>query len=145
MNFFRFRIAFALRLKGAQMSEDKKSWLKGFLWWAITSPVTIFLFALMIWFAAKAYIFETDVWQSKAALLGVFGLWVLWLIFKNLIKFLLFLAVGVAVFYGFYYYQNKDEIDCEKAGKVWDESEKICEAPKTFMESLEDLWKQYFD
>lgn len=127
------------------MTEDKKNKFKSFLWWVITSPVTICFILLMIWFAAKAYIFGVDPWLNKAALVVVFVLWLLWLMFKNLIKFLLFLAIGGAAFYGFYYYQNKDEINCEKAGNVWNENEKICEAPKTFWESVEDLWKQYFD
>ena len=124
------------------MSENKKSWLKSFLWWAITSPVTLCFIALMLWFAVKVYVLDIEPWRNKIALFVIFSLWILWLIFKNLVRFLLFLAVMLAVFYGFYYYSNQDKIDCEKAGNIWNEEKQICEMPKTFWKSLKNWWNK---
>ncbi len=127
-----------------RMAEDKKeSFWKKMLMWGLTSPVTLIFIVLILYYGMRAYVLEIDPWRSKVLMFAVTGLWVLWLVFKNLIKFLLLAAVAAAVFYGYYQYENRDKIACQEAGKEWNEEKKICEDKLTFMEKLEKMWNEY--
>lgn len=66
-------------------------------------------------------------------------LWVLWLVFKNLIKFLLLAAVAAAVFFGYYRYENRNEIACREQGGVWDGEKGVCGDKTGWTEKLEEL------
>ena len=76
--------------------KNGSGWGRKFFRWALTSPVTLVLGALMLYYGFRAYVLEADPWRSKAIMIGLAVLWVLWLVFKNLIKFLLLAAVAVA-------------------------------------------------
>lgn len=71
--------------------------------------------------------------------------WALWLVFKNLIKFLLLAAVAAAVFYGYYRYENRNEIACREQGGVWDGEKGVCGDKTGWTEKLEELWKRFAD
>ena len=100
--------------------KNGSGWGRKIFRWALTSPVTLVLGALMLYYGFRAYVLEADPWRSKAIMIGLAVLWALWLVFKNLIKFLLLAAVAAAVFYGYYRYENRNEIACREQGGVWD-------------------------
>lgn len=128
------------------MAEDKnESFWKKLLMWGLTSPVTLIFIILILYYGTRAYVLEIDPWRSKVLMFAVAGLWVLWLVFKNLIKFLLLAAVAAAVFYGYYQYENRDKIACQEAGREWNEEKKICEEKLTFREKLVKMWDEYWD
>ena len=108
-------------------------------------PVTLVLGALMLYYGFRAYVLEADPWRSKAIMIGLAVLWVLWLVFKNLIKFLLLAAVAAAVFFGYYRYENRNEIACREQGGVWDGEKGVCGDKTGWTEKLEELWKRFAD
>lgn len=97
--------------------KNGSGWGRKIFRWALTSPVTLVLGALMLYYGFRAYVLEADPWRSKAIMIGLAVLWALWLVFKNLIKFLLLAAVAAAVFYGYYRYENRNEIACREQGR----------------------------
>ena len=99
--------------------KNGSGWGRKIFRWALTSPVTLVLGALMLYYGFRAYVLEADPWRSKAIMIGLGVWWALWLVFKNLIKFLLLAAVAAAVFYGYYRYENRNEIACREQGGVW--------------------------
>ena len=125
--------------------NEEKSWWQKLLLWVVTSPVTVILLGAAAYYGARAYLLDIEPWRSKVLMFAALGLWVLWLVFKNLIKFLLLLAVVGAIGYGYYRYVNRDEIACKEAGRVWNEEKQICEDKLTFMEKLEKMWNEYWD
>ena len=125
--------------------NEEKSWWQKLLLWVVTSPVTVILLGAAAYYGARAYLLDIEPWRSKVLMFAALGLWVLWLVFKNLIKFLLLLAVVGAIAYGYYRYVNRDEIACKEAGRVWNEEKQICEDKLTFMEKLEKMWNEYWD
>ena len=120
-------------------------WGRKFFRWALTSPVTLVLGALMLYYGFRAYVLEADPWRSKAIMIGLAVLWALWLVFKNLIKLLLLAAVAAAVFYGYYRYENRNEIACREQGGVWDGEKGVCGDRTGWTEKLEELWKRFAD
>ena len=78
-------------------------------------------------------------------MIGLAVLWALWLVFKNLIKFLLLAAVAAAVFYGYYRYENRNEIACREQSGVWDGEKGVCGDKTGWTEKLEELWKRFAD
>ena len=126
-------------------NNEEKSWWQKLLLWVVTSPVTVILLGAAAYYGARAYLLDIEPWRSKVLMFAALGLWVLWLVFKNLIKFLLLLAVVGAIGYGYYRYVNRDEIACKEAGRVWNEEKQICEDKLTFMEKLEKMWNEYWD
>lgn len=130
--------------RGKLMAENQTTgWGKKFLLWAVTSPITLIFSVLMLYYGIRAYVMEIDPWRSKAIMMALAVLWVLWLVFKNLIKFLLLAAIAAAVFYGYYQYENRDKIACKKEGRVWNEEKNICEDKLDWMDKLENLWQEY--
>lgn len=123
--------------------KSEAGWGKKFLLWAVTSPVTLVLGALMLYYGIRAYVLEIDPWRSKAIMIGLALLWALWLVFKNLIRFLLLAAVVGAVFYGYYRYENRDEIACREQGRVWNGEKGVCEDKTGWKEKLEELWERF--
>ena len=126
-------------------NNEEKSWWQKLLLWVVTSPVTVIFLGAAAYYGARAYLLDIEPWRSKVLMFAALGLWVLWLVFKNLIKFLLLLAVVGAIGYGYYRYVNRDEIACKEAGRVWNEEKQICEDKLTFMEKLEKMWNEYWD
>ena len=126
-------------------NNEEKSWWQKLLLWVVPSPVTVILLGAAAYYGARAYLLDIEPWRSKVLMFAALGLWVLWLVFKNLIKFLLLLAVVGAIGYGYYRYVNRDEIACKEAGRVWNEEKQICEDKLTFMEKLEKMWNEYWD
>lgn len=127
------------------MDKNESGWGKRFFLWALMSPVTFVFGALMFYYGFRAYVLEADPWRSKAIMIGLAVLWVLWLVFKNLIKFLLLAAVAAAVFYGYYRYENRNEIACREQGGVWDGEKGVCGDKTDWTEKLEELWKRFTD
>ena len=87
-------------------NNEEKSWWQKLLLWVVTSPVTVILLGAAAYYGARAYLLDIEPWRSKVLMFAALGLWVLWLVFKNLIKFLLLLAVVGAIGYGYYRYVN---------------------------------------
>ena len=100
--------------------KNGSGWGRKIFRWALTSPVTLVMIGLAV-------------------------LWALWLVFKNLIKFLLLAAVAAAVFYGYYRYENRNEIACREQGGVWDGEKGVCGDKTGWTEKLEELWKRFAD
>lgn len=125
--------------------KNGSGWGRKIFRWALTSPVTLVLGALMLYYGFRAYVLEADPWRSKAIMIGLAVLWALWLVFKNLIKFLLLAAVAAAVFYGYYRYENRNEIACREQGGVWDGEKGVCGDKTGWTEKLEELWKRFAD
>lgn len=125
-------------------NDDKKSWLKAILLWMLHSPVTVILGCAVIYYGLSAYIFGIDPIRSKILMYGALGIWVLWLLFKHLIKFILFLAVIGIIAYGYYRYSNRDKIACQDSGRQWNEEKKICEDKLSYIDRLERLWHEYW-
>ena len=125
--------------------NEEKSWWQKLLLWVVTSPVTVILLGVVAYYGARAYLLDIEPCRSKVMMFAALGLWVFCIVFKNLIKFLLLLAVVGAIAYGYYRYVNRDEIACKEAGRVWNEEKQICEDKLTFMEKLEKMWNEYWD
>lgn len=125
--------------------KNESGWGKRFFRWVLMSPVTFVFGALMLYYGFRAYVLEADPWRSKVIMIGLAVLWVLWLVFKNLIKFLLLAAVAAAIFYGYYRYENRNEIACRERGGVWDGEKGVCGDKTGWTEKLEGLWKRFTD
>ena len=54
-------------------------------------------------------------------------------------------AVAAAVFYGYYRYENRNEIACREQGGVWDGEKGVCGDKTGWTEKLEELWKRFAD
>ncbi len=108
-------------------------------------PVTLIFTVLILYYGTRAYVLEIDPWRSKGLMFAIAGLWILWLVFKNLIKFLLLVVAVVVVFYGYYQYENRDKIACKEAGREWNEEKKICEDKLAFTEKLGKMWDEYWN
>ena len=55
--------------------KNGSGWGRKFFRWALTSPVTLVLGALMLYYGFRAYVLEADPWRSKAIMIGLAVLW----------------------------------------------------------------------
>ena len=125
------------------MADKPQSRAKKILLWALTSPVTLIFGALMLYCGIQAYVLGNSPWQNKIIMAAIAAAWVLWLVFKNLIKFILLALIAGGLFYGYYRFENREEIACKEQGRVWNKEERTCEDKTGWKEKLEQLWQQY--
>lgn len=51
--------------------KNGSGWGRKIFRWALTSPVTLVLGALMLYYGFRAYVLEADPWRSKAIMIGL--------------------------------------------------------------------------
>lgn len=99
------------------------------------SPVNSLFGAVVLFYAARIFIFGQDTLFIKLEAGGVVFLWLLWTFAKSLIKFLLFVALLAAGAFEYYQYSHRNEIACEDNGGRWNSEREICEEKSS-------LWQQ---
>lgn len=123
------------------MSEEKSQENKnGSLWkktllFIAASPVNSLFGAVVLFYAARIFIFGQDTLFIKLEAGGVVFLWLLWTFAKSLIKFLLFVALLAAGAFEYYQYSHRNEIVCEDNGGRWNSERETCEEKSS-------LWQQ---
>lgn len=83
------------------------------------SPVNSLFGAVVLFYAARIFIFGQDTLLIKLEAGGVVFLWLLWTFAKSLIKILLFVALLAAGAFEYYQYSHRNEIVCEDNGGRW--------------------------
>ncbi len=99
------------------------------------SPVNSLFGAVVLFYAARIFIFGQDTLFIKLEAGGVVFLWLLWTFAKSLIKFLLFVALLAAGAFEYYQYSHRNEIVCEDNGGRWNSERETCEEKSS-------LWQQ---
>lgn len=99
------------------------------------SPVNSLFGAVVLFYAARIFIFGQDTLFIKLEAGGVVFLWLLWTFAKSLIKFLLFVALLAAGAFEYYQYSHRNEIACEDNGGRWNSERETCEEKSS-------LWQQ---
>ena len=99
------------------------------------SPVNSLFGAVVLFYAARIFIFGQDTLLIKLEAGGVVFLWLLWTFAKSLIKILLFVSLLAAGAFGYYQYSHRNEIACEDNGGRWNSEREICEEKSS-------LWQQ---
>ena len=94
------------------------------------SPVNSLFGAVVLFYAARIFIFGQDTLLIKLEAGGVVFLWLLWTFAKSLIKILLFVALLAAGAFEYYH-----EIACEDNGGRWNSERETCEEKSS-------LWQQ---
>lgn len=123
------------------MSEEKSQENKNGSLWKKTllsiaaSPVNSLFGAVVLFYAARIFIFGQDTLLIKLEAGGVVFLWLLWTFAKSLIKILLFVALLAAGAFEYYQYSHRNEIACEDNGGRWNSERETCEEKSS-------LWQQ---
>lgn len=91
---------------------------------------------LLAYFGMLAFLIEKDPMMNKMIMVVICGFWVLWIFAKSLIKIMMAVALLCVIAYAGYYVMNAKQIECEKAGREWNEKLQICEDKKTMAEKL---------
>lgn len=99
------------------------------------SPVNSLFGAVVLFYAARIFIFGQDTLLIKLEAGGVVFLWLLWTFAKSLIKILLFVALLAAGAFEYYQYSHRNEIACEDNGDRWNSERETCEEKSS-------LWQQ---
>lgn len=99
------------------------------------SPVNSLFGAVVLFYAARIFIFGQDTLLIKLEAGGVVFLWLLWTFAKSLIKILLFVSLLAAGAFEYYQYSHRNEIACEDNGGRWNSEREICEEKSS-------LWQQ---
>jgi hypothetical protein len=99
------------------------------------SPVNSLFGAVVLFYAARIFIFGQDTLLIKLEAGGVVFLWLLWTFAKSLIKILLFVALLAAGAFEYYQYSHRNEIACEDNGGRWNSERETCEEKSS-------LWQQ---
>lgn len=99
------------------------------------SPVNSLFGAVVLFYAARIFIFGQDTLLIKLEAGGVVFLWLLWTFAKSLIKILLFVALLAAGAFEYYQYSHRNEIVCEDNGGRWNSERETCEEKSS-------LWQQ---
>ena len=103
-------------------------------------PHIVFALALS-YFGFLAFLLEKDPMMNKMIMVMICGFWVLWIFAKSLIKIMMAVALLGAIAYAGYYVMNVKRIECEKAGREWNEKLQVCEDKKTLVEKFADSVK----
>lgn len=99
------------------------------------SPVNSLFGAVVLFYAARIFIFGQDTLLIKLEAGWVVFLWLLWTFAKSLIKILLFVALLAAGAFEYYQYSHRNEIACEDNGGRWNSERESCEEKSS-------LWQQ---
>ena len=99
------------------------------------SPVNSLFGAVVLFYAARIFIFGQDTLLIKLEAGWVVFLWLLWTFAKSLIKILLFVALLAAGAFEYYQYSHRNEIACEDNGGRWNSERGTCEEKSS-------LWQQ---
>lgn len=98
-------------------------------------PHIAFAIALA-YFGMLAFLMEKDPMMNKMIMVMICGFWLLWIFAKSFIKIMMVIALLGAIAYAGYYVMNVERIECEKAGREWNEKLQVCEDKKTIGEKL---------
>ncbi len=122
--------------------EEPKSWWKRLLLALLKSPVNTFFGLLVIYELFSIYVLGQNALTDKLTLAGLLFLWLLWYLFKNVIKLLLLAILIALAAYGWYYYSHQDQRLCEQSGGVWNEQTATCEEKISFWQKVKNLWQE---
>ena len=97
------------------------------------------LFALALaYFGVLAFVFQKDVLFNQMIMVMIGGFWILWIFAKSLIKMIAAVALIAAMVFAGYYVMHAEEIECKKAGREWNKTEKVCEDKKPIHQRIKN-------
>lgn len=125
-----------------QESSPKQGLLKRFLKAVFGSPVNSLFILLLLYFGAKAYVFDGG-FTTKMIVLGLAGLWIFWLIARYMVILFVCLVLLGAGAYIYYDYSQQEVRKCETAGGWWNSNTKTCEAKTGIWDKVKKLYNDY--
>ncbi|MBR6409665.1 MAG: hypothetical protein IKS23_05465 [Alphaproteobacteria bacterium] len=91
------------------------------------------------YFGLLAFVLEKDPMINKMIMVMIGGFWVLWIFAKSFLKIVFAVALLAVMLFAGYYVLHAEEIECKKAGREWNKTEKVCEDKKTVGEKLKNV------
>lgn len=122
--------------------EEKKHWSLRLLGAMIFSPINTITLLALLYFGFQAYILGNDPVLNKMIMLGIAVAWLILFLAKNLFKLILTIAVVLILFYGYYSWSRRDITACEESGGTWNAQTETCEAPQSWWQKLQNLWRE---
>ena len=116
---------------------------KRFLGFCLKSPVNTLFALVLLGYAFYIYILGNDAFFHKIQMLGIFLLWMLWLIARYVLVLLLVFGLFGVGSYLYYDYTHQEQWQCEENGGYWNKQTKKCEEKRTFWQQLQDKWEEY--
>ena len=104
--------------------ENSNSWLKRFFKIFLFSPVNMVFIVALLWFAAKAYIWEPS-FSNKIIVYAILGLWIFWIIARYMIILFVALALLAGGYYAYYQYSHREQRKCEETGGYWNKNKHL--------------------
>ena len=123
--------------------ENKQKWFTRLLFRVLKSPVNTIFLAAMLYYAFLGFVVQNNPLADRLVFFAVVGLWLLWLLAKNVFKLILLAVVIAACAYGYYAYTHKAIAECEASGGEWNKETKKCEAKRSWWEKAMKLWDDY--
>ena len=124
-----------------QEEQIEKSRWKKVLLFVLRNFVNVIFAGMILYYAILAFVFEVSPLSNKMMLVGVFCLWLMWILAKSIIKIILAVLLVVALLVGWYHVSHYDEIQCKENGGVWNVQTQICEEKLSFFEKIQRFWK----
>lgn len=107
----------------------------------LKSPVNLLFGLALLYYAFRIYVLGQDALFNKVTLLAIIFMWLIWYLFKNVIKLILLAFIIAFGAYGCYYYSHQDQRLCEKNGGVWNETSQTCEEKTSWWQKFKNLWE----
>ncbi len=123
--------------------QNPRPYWKRIVFSALKSPINTFFILILFGYAFYIYGLGNDAFFHKIQMIGIFLLWMLWLIARYvLVLLLVFGLIGVGA-YLYYDYTHQEQWQCEEDGGYWNKKTKICEEKRTFWQQVQDKWDDY--
>lgn len=123
--------------------ENNPKWYVRLLLRALRSPVNTVFAAALLYYGFLGFVLENNPLVDKLIFFVVIGLWMFWLLAKNLFKIILLAVVIAMAGYGYYAYTHKDIAECEVSGGEWNKETKTCEAKLSWWQKAMQMWEDY--
>ena len=133
---------FYLKRRYIMSDDNNPNWFIRLLKAMLFSPLNSLAILALLYFGFQAYVLGNSPWLNKMYMLGVVALWAFLFLAKNLLKLILILLLAAILFYGYYTYSRRDITACEESGGTWNSQTEQCEAPRTWLDKLKEIWQK---